>query len=77
MQCKKAGIAGTVRIRTDKRRYSDPLRCVLLTNRFSGLLVELTQDHGQYRTGQQFQVAPDEFTPDEKSNLTVAQGDSP
>lgn len=64
MQCSMSGIRGTV----ERLRYSGshdhPLngaRVAIVTNRFSGFLVELLSNHGPYRVREQVMIGENNF----------------
>lgn len=63
MRCKSAGTPGVLNINTaDRKKHpADGASVVIITNRFSGILVEVIKSHGIYSRGSQLIVAPSDI----------------
>lgn len=66
MQCSYAGAKGRVDGLKFDKRSQHPLNgavVAVVTNRFGGLLVELVNSHGPYRSGERVVIGPNNFGP--------------
>ena len=76
-QCQSAGMTAVLHMpanhRLNKKQHSaDGAKVKIITNRFSGIVVELCHNHGIYDKGDQLQVSPGDLVTGELAALKLS-----